>query len=176
MQAIITFPPVVEAVHGHSGPPAVVKPSQAVNLGHFIKLACYAAAWTGLFVALPWNLHWAVLVVPLALLAFRAAYSWLDFACLSYRFEGGERIIWSFGVLSRNSGSLEVFRVQNVSLQQTFLERLAGVGTITLETRDATNPMLRLVGMREPEKLRASLTEYVQRARRVRGVQEAAVN
>lgn len=93
-----------------------------------------------------------------------------------YRFEGGERIVWSFGVLSRNSGSLEVFRVQNVSLQQTFLERLAGVGTITLETRDATNPMLRLVGMREPEKLRASLTEYVQRARRVRGVQEAAVN
>ncbi|MDP9902387.1 PH domain-containing protein [Variovorax ginsengisoli] len=176
MRAVVTFPSVAETDCTTTGHLAQVKPSQAVNLGNFIKLAFMGAIWSAIYFALPWALHWMVLVLPLILLLLRGVYSWVDYACLSYRFEDGQRIVWAYGVFGRSSGSLEVFRVQNVHLNQTFLERLAGIGTITLETRDATNPMLRLVGMREPEKLRASLTEYVQRARRVRGVQEAAVN
>lgn len=176
MQAVITYPPAVETVRGNVPAPTKVTPSQASNLWDFTKLATYASAWTAAFFAVPWALHWVVLAVPLALLLYRAVYIWLDYRCLSYSFVDGERIVWAYGVLSRQSGSLEMFRVQNVTLHQSFIERLAGVGTVTLETRDPTNPMLRLVGMREPEKLRASLTEYVQRARRARGVTEAAVN
>jgi uncharacterized membrane protein YdbT with pleckstrin-like domain len=176
MQAVITYPATVQPERATAGQPRQAKPSQAVNLGRFIKLALLGFAWSGIYFVVPWAWNWAVLAVPLLLLGLRAVFYWVDYACLSYRFDDPERIVWAYGVFARSSGSLEIFRVQNVSLHQTFLERLAGIGTITLETRDATNPMLRLVGMRQPEMLRASMTDYVQRARRLRGVQEAAVN
>jgi len=174
MNAVIEYTPIKRAaaakVQGH------VKPSQAYNAGHYLSYALMAVAVVWAYAALPWDLHWAFLAVPLGLIAFRAAYRWVDFMFLSYRFDDRERIVWSWGILSRHTGSLEVFRVQNITLHQSFFERLAGVGTVILETRDETNPLLRLVGMQKPEELRASLTDYVQQVRRARGVSEASVN
>ena len=71
---------------------------------------------------------------------------------------------------------MEIFRVQNVTLHQSLFERLTGTGSILLETRDETNPYVRMLGMQQPEVLRKGLTTYVQRARRARGMQEAVVN
>lgn len=175
MNAVIEYVPVREGAAA-TGRPDQVRPSQFYNAGAYLKYALMAVAFVLAYVALPWDLHWGFLAVPLGLVASRAGYCWVDFMCLSYRFDDRERIVWSWGVLARSTGSLEVFRVQNVTLHQSFFERLAGVGTVVLETRDETNPVLRLVGMKNPEELRASLTDYVQRVRRARGVAEASVN
>ena len=154
----------------------VLKPSQAHLLGYYLKLAAIALGLTVAYAVAPFSLHWGVLAVPLLVVFVKAAWAAADLACMSYRFEDGQRVVLSYGVLSRTAVSLEVFRVQNVRMHQTLFQRLAGVGTVELETRDATNPAIRVIGMRTPEAFRQTMTAYVQKARKARGVQEAAVN
>lgn len=154
----------------------VVKPSQAHNAGKYVQFGVLAVVWTSIYAMQPWDLSWAVLFVPLLALFLRAAWIWADLACMSYRFDDGQRVVWSQGVLSRETGSLEMFRIQNITLHQSLFQRLAGVGTVVLETRDATNPYVQMVGLRQPEAFRERMTSYVQKARKLRGVQEAAVN
>lgn len=177
MDAVIEYVPVGKAtVESPRKDIGEVKPSQAYNLGYFVRYGLCAVALVVVYALLPGDPSGWVLAVPLLLLGLRAVHRWVDLACLSYRFDGGERVEVSWGILSRNTSSLEVFRIQNVSMRQSFFERMAGVGTVVLETRDETNPVLSLIGMRRPDDLRRSLTEYVQKARRARGVQEASVN
>lgn len=174
MDAVIEYLPpraAVEAQH------QVLRPSQAVNAGHFLASGAVAVVLVWVFFALPaaWNASWSFLLVPLSLLVLREGWRWLSLRCVSYRLDE-ERVVWSAGVLSRSTGSMEIIRIQNVTLHQSLFERLTGTGTILLETRDETNPVVRMLGMSKPEVLRAGLTTYVQRARRARGMQEAVVN
>lgn len=154
-----------------------VKPSQAYQLGYYVKTACLAVLWFTLYqwLSVRWNVPLSVLFVPLLLLALRAGWMALELACVSYSLEG-ERVIWRRGVFSRETGSLELFRVQNVAMSQTFFQRIAGVGDVTLVTQDQTNPFVSLIGMQRPEQLRDWLNEYVMRQRRARGFQEIVVN
>jgi len=154
-----------------------VKPSQAYQLGYYVKTACLAVLWVALYqwLSVRWNMPLSVLFVPLMLLALRAGWLALELACVSYSLEG-ERVIWRRGVFSRETGSLELFRVQNVAMSQTFFQRIAGVGDVTLVTQDQTNPFVALLGMQRPEQLRDWLNEYVMRQRRARGFQEIVVN
>lgn len=163
-------------VHSDADRSAVVKPSQAHNAGKYLRLAGLGVVCFVAWGFMPWSVNWLVLAIPLLALVLRAGWLWLDLACMSYRFDDGQRVVWSYGVLSRTSGSLEVYRVQTVTMHQTVFERLWGVGTVILETRDETNRLLPMVGMRDPDAFRGKMTAYVQQARRARGVQEAAVN
>ena len=49
------------------------------------------------------------------------------------------------GVLGRHTNSLDLFRVRDVTLDQTLLERLRGVGRITIVAADQVEPTL-LIG------------------------------
>lgn len=151
----------------------VVRPSQAYNAGAFTRYAVLAVAACWLYAAFQafWNIPFGVLAMILTMLGARAAWKWLDLRCLSYRFEH-DRIVWSRGVFGRQSGSLEVYRVQTVLMEQPLSQRLFGTGNLMLQTQDTTNPYLLLLAMREPETMRDRVTELVQRARRARGMQE----
>lgn len=157
--------------------PQVLRPSQAINAGHFVRSSVVAVVMVWIFLMLPaaWEVSWVFLMVPLGMLFLREAWRWLTVRCITYRLDE-ERVVWSEGVLARSTGSMEIFRVQNVTLHQSLFERITGTGSILLETRDETNPYVRLLGMQKPEALRSGLTVYVQRARRAKGMQEAVVN
>lgn len=174
MDAVIDYVPQHAAAEPLT---RVLRPSQAVNAGHYVRSGAIGIVLVWLYLALPaeWGVSWVFLLVPLALLFLREAWRWLSLRCISYRLDE-ERVVWSAGVLSRSTGSMEIFRVQNVTLHQSLFERLTGTGSILLETRDETNPYVRMLGMQQPEVLRKGLTTYVQRARRARGMQEAVVN
>jgi membrane protein YdbS with pleckstrin-like domain len=154
-----------------------IKPSQAFYLGYFVQSTCLAALWFAIYqwLAVRWNAPLSVLLVPVLLLAARVGWLALYLACMSYTLEG-ERIIWRRGILSRETGSLELFRVQNVGMSQTLFQRIAGVGNVTLLTQDPTNPFLCLLGMKRPEELRDWINDYIMRQRRAHGFQEIVVN
>lgn len=156
-----------------------VRPSQALNAPTYIGSAVGIVLLVSVFLALPPALQssataFSVYIGLGLMIVIRAIWRYLKLACLSYRIDG-ERIVWSNGVLSRKSGSLEMFRIQNVTMRQTLFERLCGVGSVELETQDSTNPHLLLIGLRSPEMVRAWLTSHVQVARKARGFREFAM-
>jgi uncharacterized membrane protein YdbT with pleckstrin-like domain len=63
------------------------------------------------------------------------------------------RIDLETGIIGKRIESTEINRVHDVGFKQGILDRIVGVGTITLHSSDATNPVLQLRSLPEPRKL-----------------------
>ncbi len=101
------------------------------------------------------TLQWVVIIlsVPSILLAFAR---WLMFR---YRLEADDLVIDS-GVLSRQRRVIPLGRIQNIDLQQSPLERLAGVAGLRLETASGggdTEAALSVLSLDEARALQADL-------------------
>jgi membrane protein YdbS with pleckstrin-like domain len=70
------------------------------------------------------------------------------------------------GIVSTQIGSIELWRVRDIQYQQTFMERILGVGTILLLSTDASDPVLSLRGLPEPLALYEWLKSQIETARR----------
>lgn len=156
-----------------AGASRTCRPSQVANLTTYLLAFGSAAGLVVMYRVLPWHLHYLWLVAPLAFLSMAAIGRYFDTRCTSYKIDG-ERILWASGVLSRETVALELYQVQYVVMTQTLAERIFGIGTVFIHTSDHTRPWVGMYGIRNPEQLRAWLTDYVQVARRRRGVQEVS--
>jgi len=63
------------------------------------------------------------------------------------------RIDFETGLIGKSIDSTEINRVHDVQFNQSILDRIVGVGTITLHSSDATSPTLQLRSLPEPRKL-----------------------
>jgi len=63
------------------------------------------------------------------------------------------RIEWSRGVLSRKYDNLDMYKVVDLKLRRSLLDCIAGVGMVTLVTRDKTDPEFEFEKMRRVRKL-----------------------
>jgi putative membrane protein len=98
-----------------------------------------------------WGL--ALLAIPSLLLS---TAQWLAFR---YRLEGDDLVVDS-GVLARRRRVIPIERVQNVDLEQSALERLAGVAALRIETASGgreTEASLTVLAIRDAAALRADL-------------------
>jgi membrane protein YdbS with pleckstrin-like domain len=80
------------------------------------------------------------------------------------------RIDYEHGLLFKNMDTLELWHVEDVSLRQSPVDRVFGVGTITIVSSDATNPRLQLRSLPDPRKLLESLKARIITVKRQRGV------
>lgn len=107
-----------------------------------------------------------VLLVPIPI----AVWRWLVTRSTVYTLTT-QRLTLRRGVFSRTTEDLELYRVRDTRLEQTFVERLVGLGEVVLYTTDASTPELRLRFIRDAagvrERLRA-LVEARRDAKRVR--------
>lgn len=120
-------------------------PSQWQNAGWF--LACL------LLIPIPWAL-WRWLVVG------NTVYTLTD-----------QRLSIRRGVFNRTTEDLELYRVRDTRLEQTFFERLFGLGEVVLFTTDASTPEIHLPWLKDAESLRERirrLSEARRDAKRVR--------
>lgn len=85
---------------------------------------------------------------------------------LRYRLTN-HRLFTERGLFNRQHDELELIRVDDVSVRQSFLQRLLGVGTVTVVSTDASNPLLAIEGIARPLELKEQLRAQV-RARRAR--------
>ena len=83
-----------------------------------------------------------------------------------------ERIIDEKGVFSRTTNELELFRVKDITLHQSFWYRLLGISNIYLRTSDKTSPFYVLQGIVNGKELREKLRKIVERRREDKGVVE----
>ena len=126
-------------------------PSQMQNLGWYI--ACL------LLIPIPWAIwRWAV--------TRNTVYTLTD-----------QRLSIRRGVFNRVTEDLELYRVRDTRLEQTFFERMFGLGEVILFTSDASTPEIHLPWLKNAETLRESvrrLSEARRDAKRVRTLESGA--
>ncbi len=74
------------------------------------------------------------------------------------------------GVFRRQTDSLDLARVKDVQLQQSFLERMLGLGTIVLFSTDTTDPVLTLSALPQARFIYEALRDAVIQIDRSRGI------
>lgn len=65
-----------------------------------------------------------------------------------------QRLIVTTGLIGKKSDELELVRVKDVALEKTAMDRMMGVGTITVYSSDPTTPEIRLEDVPDAEKVK----------------------
>jgi len=87
---------------------------------------------------------------------------------LSLRYKlTNHRLFTERGILSRQHDELELIRVDDISVSQTILQRMFGVGVVRLMSTDPSSPELVMEGIAHPLEVKELLRSQVQ-ARRSR--------
>jgi membrane protein YdbS with pleckstrin-like domain len=79
------------------------------------------------------------------------------------------------GLFSKDIQEIELFRVKDTMVRQGFIQRLFGLGTITVISGDARNPSLVLEGLPQAIELRERLRQEIMTLRQRYGVREMDV-
>ena len=80
------------------------------------------------------------------------------------------RIDFERGIFSRSIDTLELWHVEDISFHQSLLDRILGVGTVTIISHDETTPKLELTGLPHPRPIFETLKQRVIAVKRQRGV------
>ena len=86
-----------------------------------------------------------------------------------------QRLKTTVGVFNRITDDLELYRVKDTHFQQTFWQRMAGIGDIVLSTSDTTTPTVVIADIRDAEGLRERIRGLVERRRDAKRVRELDV-
>ena len=114
---------------------------------------------------LPWWLILASVVIGLVLLV--APVIWAR--TIRYRISN-YRIDYERGLLSKTIDTTELWHVEDIKFHQSLMERILGVGTITIYASDQTSPSLPLRGVPRPREIFDALKARVIAIKRSRGV------
>lgn len=97
--------------------------------------------WTG----------WAGFLIILSIL-LRTAYQAVQLKRIRYEISP-DRIEFSRGIFSRHIDNLDVYRIVDIKLHRSLLDCLTGVGSVTLVTRDETDPTFVFEKIKNPKAL-----------------------
>ena len=76
------------------------------------------------------------------------------------------------GILSRNIEETELYRVKDYSILKPFFLRFFGLGHLVLTTSDKNNKYVRLVAIKDTEKVKDIIRNHVEKARKRTGTKE----
>ena len=115
-------------------------------------------------------LVWGVLLLPVVGLGLiLLARAWYLVASTRYRLTT-QRLFAQTGLIAKHLEEVELFRVKDVTLRQGVLDRLLGVGTVTVLSTDDTAPELELAGIRDPLAAKEALRTAFRAARQREGL------
>tara|TARA_B100000927_G_scaffold274333_1_gene253459 strand:- start:730 stop:1128 length:399 start_codon:yes stop_codon:yes gene_type:complete len=83
-----------------------------------------------------------------------------------------ERLKIKKGILSQNIEETELYRVKDYSIFKPFFLRIFGLGHLVLTTSDKNNKFVRLLAIREVEKIKDLIRDKVENARKKTGTKE----
>jgi uncharacterized membrane protein YdbT with pleckstrin-like domain len=119
-------------------------------------------AWAG-----EWLLGWVLL--PVLVGAFLLVSVWARTRSARWKVTS-RRIEIETGVLARRIDTLELWRVRDVELRQSLLDRLLGVSSLVVTAHDAHSPVLEVRGLPGDRAIYDRLMTAVMQARQQRGV------
>lgn len=118
----------------------------------------------------------SVILLPvfgLGLILFLVKY--LELRYTRYRLTD-QRLQITQGVFSRTTKNLELYRVKDLRLERSFLQRMAGIGSIAMVTSDFVLKNFSLEGVPDSEHLFEEMRRAVETLRIARGVREIDQN
>ena len=83
-----------------------------------------------------------------------------------------ERLKIKKGILSQNIEETELYRVKDYSIFKPFFLRLFGLGHLVLTTSDKNNKHVRLLAIKDVEKIKDIIREHVEKSRKRTGTKE----
>ena len=135
------------------------------GLGGVVLLAIAIANLAYWKMTWPWWVYMALVLVA-AIVTFMPM---MLRKTLKYRITN-YRIDISSGVLARNTDTVELWHVEDLRLHQSLINRIAGVGAITITVHDQALPKFTLRGLPKPQELFKMLEQRVIAVKRQRGV------
>lgn len=93
----------------------------------------------------------------------------LPIGLTAYSLDSG-RLYVRHGLLNILEDEIQLFRVRDFRVEFNLLDRLFGVGDITLKSSDATLPQCKLEKIKDPTAVKELLYEAVAQARKQHGV------
>jgi len=115
-----------------------------------------------------WPIWWITLACILLGLLF-LGIPVLIVKSLRYRITN-YRIDYEKGIFGKRIDTLELWHVEDIRFEQSFFDRIMGVGDITVISHDDTTPHLKIIGIPHPRPLFETLKQRVIAVKRQRGV------
>ena len=107
------------------------------------------------------------LIVPLFVIIYKRVYT------KRHKFRiTNQRIVEEFGVFHTTINETELQRVKDIRFDQTFLQKLLGLATITLITSDVSNVITTINYLKNGRQLREDIRNAVEERRNEKGVRE----
>lgn len=178
------IPPEEEVVLGETTPSLVMGvPSMAwqlvvaviltVLLFTFQEAVVYVARSLGSMLGMSSFNSWFSLIFCAIWLTTIGRLTWLFCIIRTTRYKfTNQRLYYSRGVLNKKSDQIELMRIRDLSVDEPFWLRLAGVGNVILDTVDRTHPIMVIRGQQEPQQLKDWLHDLNLRQRKARGYRE----
>ncbi len=94
----------------------------------------------------------------------RKHFMWWPLSFQTYEIRN-DRLYQSKGLFSTTYDELLLYRITDMTLKQTFWQRIFGTGTILLATRGDSDAVIRLENIAHPHKVRDLFSQQVEQAR-----------
>ena len=114
-------------------------------------------------------------LIGLAVPVLWAIGRWIVTRCERYEVTS-QRIKITTGLLSRRTNELELYRVRDYSVVESFWLRLVGCGDVVLVTADRTTPQTVLRAVPNAARLKDQIRTHTERMRQIRGVRDLEIN
>lgn len=100
------------------------------------------------------------------------AWVWYRIHSVQYRLTS-QRLFVRRGLIARKVEEVELFRVKDVKMDQSLLQRILNVGAITVLSTDDSMPEIKMIGVPDPVNVKETLRTQYRAARKREGVQAA---
>jgi membrane protein YdbS with pleckstrin-like domain len=142
-------------------------------IGSWCLAGLLTIAFTALAVMVPMSMPVAI---PLVILIWVFLGGLLAYRKISVHYElSTQRFIHKIGILKRVTDRIEVIDIDDVTYAQGIVQRMLGVGTITVTSSDRTHPELLLLGIDDVKRVSELIDDVRRKERRSRGVHIEAI-
>jgi uncharacterized membrane protein YdbT with pleckstrin-like domain len=118
-----------------------------------------------------WTFVVCALLIWLLLPAIYAIWRWALTNAHVYRLTT-QRLTETSGLLSKDTQTLELYRVKDIAIEQPFMQRMFGRGRVVMVTSDRSTPRVVLSAISQPQRVASIIRDHVERARVTKGVRE----
>ena len=139
--------------------------------GSLWPLLVYGLLGVGIIVgAVALRAHgWWVPLIGLAVAAALMTVLVVQIRSVRYRISN-YRIDYERGLFSKDIDTLELWHVEDIKFHQSLLDRILGIGSITVVSHDETTPQLHLRSLPNPRPVFETLKQRIITVKRQRGV------
>ena len=99
----------------------------------------------------------------------RKHWLWFPFSFTTYYVKGG-RLYVSSGLFSSREDECLLYRITDISLTRSLGQKICGTGTIHMNTKDRSTPVIHLENIKNPSRVKDMLSNLIESEREAHNV------